>query len=134
MAGSIKDGDGMPFSESIENYLKAILIMKRRGRTVRRIDLAHYMGYSKASISYAVRILAQKGCIELDGDHIELTEEGKKLSEDVLEKNQFFTDMLIRCGVDRMKAQEEACALEHVISDETFSLIKDRMDRIAQLI
>ena len=57
------------------------------------------MGYSKASISYAVRILAQEGCIELDGDHIELTEEGKKLSEDVLEKNQFFTNMLIRCGV-----------------------------------
>lgn len=119
----------MPVSESTENYLKAILTMKRQGRAVRRIDLAQYMGYSKASISYAVRTLTDIGCIELDGDNIQLTERGEKLSEDVLKKNHFFTELLLKCGVDQVKAEQEACALEHAICDETFCLLKDYMSR-----
>ena len=119
----------MPLTESIENYLKAILILKKQHGTVRRVDLANYMGYSKASISTAVKVLKKLGCIRIVGDTLELSEDGKHISEEILEKHQFFTQMLVNCGVEYEIAIQEACGMEHVISDESFQLLKEAAEK-----
>lgn len=124
MAGKLKDGEGMALTESIENYLKAILIIKEKYGEVRRVDLAHYMGYSKASISNAVKTLRNQDCILLVGDRIELNERGEKISKEILERHMFFTQLLVNCGVEYEKALQEACGMEHAISEESFRRIK----------
>lgn len=122
----------MVFHESSENYLKAILILKQRQGEVRCVDLAEYMGYSKASVSTAVAALRKKGFLEPSGYCLTLTRRGEELSSRILEKHRFFMNLLISCGVDQNVAREEACSMEHAISDESFKKIKSKV-RIADL-
>ena len=117
----------MVFRESSENYLKAILILKQSQGEIRCIDLARYMGYSKASVSHAVAVLKKKGFLEPEGVGLILTEKGEELSKRILEKHCFFTQLLIKCGVEEKKAEMEACGIEHVISDESLKKIKETM-------
>jgi len=115
------------FRESRENYLKAILILKQMQGEIRCIDLARYMGYSKASVSHAVGILKQNDYLEKEGNYLNLTARGEELSRQLLEKHSFFTRLLIKCGIEEKKAEMEACGIEHVISDESLKKIKERL-------
>ena len=110
-----------------ENYLEAILILEDRKKSVRSVDLAEQMCVSKPSVSRAVHILEDGGFVTIDRDHfLHLTEAGREIAEKIYERHVFFTRALIRLGVDPDQAEADACELEHVISDKSFSLLKAR--------
>lgn len=120
----------MLFQESTENYLKAILVLKQKKGEVRRIDLAEYMGYSKASITHAVTALMKKGFLKTDGCYLELTQEGLSVSRQVLERHDFFTRLLVKCGVEQKTAEQEACGMEHVLSEQSFEMLKQALEAV----
>lgn len=111
--------------ESAENYLESILILGKRNGSVRSIDIAVDLEFSKPSVSVAMKNLRERGCITVDGDgYISLTEKGREIAEGVYERHSLFTEWLTALGVDKDIAAEDACRLEHVISDESFQAIK----------
>lgn len=115
--------------ESAENYLETILILHQRNGTVRSIDIAAELEFSKPSVSVAMKHLREKGQIIMDEDgHIVLTEEGRKIAEGVYERHRLFTRWLISLGVPAEVAEEDACRIEHVISEETFRAIQRHVD------
>lgn len=112
-------------NESIEDYLETILALQKKLGQVRSIDIANEMNFSKPSVSVAMKNLREKGFITIDeAGHILLTDSGKKQAEDVLEKHTILTEWLISLGVNKEIAQEDACRIEHDMSDETFSMLK----------
>ena len=112
-------------NESIEDYLETILSLQKKLGQVRSIDIANEMNFSKPSVSVAMKNLREKGFITIDeSGHILLTEDGQKQATDVLEKHTILTNWLISLGVDKEIAQEDACRLEHDMSEETFSALK----------
>lgn len=112
-------------NESIEDYLETILTLQKKLGQVRSIDIANEMNFSKPSVSVAMKNLREKGFITIDdGGHIFLTDSGKKQATDVLEKHTILTNWLISLGVDKEIAQEDACRMEHDMSDETFLALK----------
>ena len=111
--------------ESAENYLETILVLQQRNGSVRSIDIAAELEFSKPSVSVAMKNLREKGCITVDGDGIiSLTPEGRRIAEGVYERHILFTQWLISLGVDPEVAAEDACRIEHDISEETFSRLK----------
>lgn len=119
----------MKIHESGEDYLEAILILQRERGAVRSVDLAHYMGYSKPSISHAVSNLRSGGFLETGADgNLNLTESGREIAEKIYEKHKFFTEQLIAIGVEPKTAEQDACRIEHVISRESFEKIKQAME------
>ncbi len=115
----------MAMLESGEMYLEAIYILSQKSSAVRSIDIGEYMGYSKPSVSRAVRLLKKRGLIDSDKDgFIVLTEEGKKQAMRIYERHTLLTKLLITIGVDEETAAEDACRVEHYISDKTFDAIK----------
>ena len=111
--------------ESGEMYLETILVLGKKNNTVRSIDVAEEMGFSKASVSRAVSKLKQDNYIIVDQNgHIALTEKGHQLAERIYERHVVLTNMLTSLGVSDETATEDACRMEHVISDETFEAIK----------
>ena len=111
--------------ESAENYLETILVLQQRNGSVRSIDIAAELEFSKPSVSVAMKNLREKGCITVDGDGIiSLTPEGRRIAEGVYERHILFTQWLISLGVDPEVAAEDACRIEHVISAETFEALK----------
>lgn len=112
-------------NESIEDYLETILLLQKKLGQVRSIDIANEMNFSKPSVSVAMKNLREKGLITIDeGGHIILTASGKKQAEDVLEKHTILTNWLISLGVDKDVAGDDACRMEHDMSEETFAAIK----------
>ncbi len=112
-------------NESIEDYLETILSLQKKLGQVRSIDIANEMNFSKPSVSVAMKNLRERNYIEVDhSGYITLTDHGKKQAEDVLEKHTILTNWLVSLGVDKRTAQEDACRMEHDISDESFSAIK----------
>ena len=115
----------MRHNESMEDYLETILLLSKKLPVVRSVDIATELGYKKSSISIAMKNLRTKGYITVsDAGFINLTDSGKALAENVYERHQFFTNWLISLGVDEETASEDACQLEHVISQESFEAIK----------
>ncbi len=115
----------MHSNESAENYLEAILILSQKLPVVRSIDIANYLGFSKPSVSVAMKNLRQKNLAEVnDAGFITLTEDGKQIAETIYERHTFFSEWLIDIGVDPEIAKEDACRLEHQISKESFDAIK----------
>ena len=115
----------MSIQESGEMYLETILRLGENGRDVRSIDIADYMNFSKPSVSRAVGILKKDGYILVDGKgYITFTEEGRRRAEKIYERHKLLTEFFITLGVDPEIAAEDACRLEHVISDVTFEAIK----------
>lgn len=115
----------MTVRESGEMYLEAILVLAKKSGYVRSIDVSEYLGYSKPSVSRAVGILREGGYILVEKDGaITLTDSGKKLAETIYERHTVLSDLLIRLGVDEKTATDDACRIEHVISDESFQAIK----------
>ena len=111
--------------ESAENYLETILVLQQRNGSVRSIDIAAELEFSKPSVSVAMKNLREKGCITVDGDGIiSLTPEGRRIAEGVYERHILFTQWLISLGVDPEVAAEYACRIEHVISEESFRAIQ----------
>lgn len=112
-------------NESIEDYLETILSLQKKLGQVRSIDIANEMNFSKPSVSVAMKNLREKGFITIDnGGHIVLTDAGKKQAEDVLEKHTILTNWLMSLGVSKEIASEDACRMEHDMSEETFAAIK----------
>ena len=113
-------------SESIEDYLETILLLQRRNGQVRSIDIATEMNFSKPSVSVAMKNLREKGYITMaDNGYITLTESGRQRAESVLERHTLLSDWLIRIGVSRDTALEDACKIEHDLSEESFEAIKN---------
>ena len=115
----------MTVRESGEMYLEAILVLAKKSGYVRSINVSEYLGYSKPSVSRAMGILREGGYILVEKDGaITLTDSGKKLAETIYERHTVLSELLIRLGVDEKTATDDACRIEHVISDESFQAIK----------
>ena len=115
----------MHLQESGEMYLETILVLSKKNPAVRAIDISEYMGYSKPSVSRAVGLLRSGGFITVDKDgFIVLTEDGLTVANKIYERHTLLTQFLIRLGVDSDTASEDACKLEHAISDISFEAIK----------
>jgi len=111
--------------ESGEMYLETIYLLSKKQPTVRSIDVAEEMGYSKPSVSRAVGILKQAGYLEMDeSGFLTLTDDGKRVAEKTYERHKVLTVFFEKLGVDSDTSSEDACKIEHVISDETFEAIK----------
>jgi Mn-dependent DtxR family transcriptional regulator len=111
--------------ESGEMYLETIYVLSKEGKRVRSIDVGEHMGYSKPSVSRAVGILKKGGYVITDEDgFLVLTEEGRKAAEKTYERHEVLTKILITIGVSEEVASEDACRMEHIISDETFAALK----------
>ena len=109
-----------------EDYLEAILVLQKKMGMVRSIDLARHMGFSKPSISHAVGVLKNGGFLTMDENHfLHLTDVGREVAEKIFERHCFFTEQLIAAGVDPKTAEADACRIEHIISDESFSRLKE---------
>ena len=115
----------MHIQESGEMYLETIYILSEKTGAVRSIDVGEYMGYSKPSVSRAVGILKKGGYLLMDKDgYLTLTESGLAVAKKIYERHTLLTDFLIRLGVNEKTAVEDACKIEHDISDETFEALK----------
>ena len=118
----------MALHESAEMYLETIYQLSKERGNVRSIDVAEAMGYSKPSISRAVGLLKQGGYLVMEKDGtLTLTESGTQIAEKVFERHTILTNVLTMLGVSPETAAEDACKMEHVISDETFEAMKRHM-------
>lgn len=118
----------MKIQESAENYLETILVLKLRNGYVRSIDVANELGFSKPSVSNAMKSLREKNLINMDnGGLIELTQEGYVLAHKVYERHVLLGEFLISIGVTPEVAMDDACRMEHIISEETFEKIKEHI-------
>ena len=118
----------MAIQESGEMYLESIYVLLQRGEPVHAIDVGKYMGYSKPSVSRAMGLLKKNGYIAIDDEsHITLTESGLSLAKKIYERHTLLTGLLMQLGVDQKTAAEDACKLEHAISDKSFQAIKAHM-------
>ena len=116
----------MEIHESGEMYLENIFVLRSKLGNVRSIDIVNYSGYSKPSISRAVKLLNNAGYINIDNEgYITLTDEGEALARKIFARHETLTRFLVNIGVDRETASEDACRMEHVISDDTYERIKD---------
>ena len=123
----------MRLQESGEMYLESIYVLSRKGDYVRSIDISEYMGYSKPSVSRAVSLLKKAGYITLDEmNHIHLTETGLEIAHKIYERHTVLAAMLERLGVSPETAADDACRLEHAISDESFLAIKRHVELVTE--
>lgn len=121
----------MKIKESAENYLEAILIIQNKKGNARSVDIANYLGFSKPSVSVAMKAFREEGYVTVDdaGDLI-LTDKGMKIASKMYERHQVIAKALIKLGVDEKTAYEDSCRIEHDISDETFNAIKKHLNKI----
>lgn len=117
----------MRIKESSEDYLESILVLSETREKVRSIDIVKHMNLSKPSVSVAMKKLRESGYINMDSDgYITLTDEGKTIAEKIYERHVFISQWLEELGVNKDTALEDACRIEHVLSDETFEAIKNK--------
>ena len=123
----------MDIQESGEMYLETLLILSKQKNTVRAIDIADYMNFSKASVSRALGKLKDGRFILVDNDgYIAFTEKGRAVAESIYERHTLLTQYFINIGVDEETASADACKIEHVISEETFTAIKKHAAKFAK--
>ena len=119
----------MHLQESGEMYLETVYVLSKNG-VVRSLDVAEYMGFSKPSVRRAVGLLKQGGYLLMDKDrYLTLTESGLDVAKKIYERHTLLSKFLVRLGVDEKTASEDACKMEHDISDESFSAIKEHVRR-----
>lgn len=112
-------------NESAENYLETILMLSKKLRVVRAVDIANELGYKKSSVSIAMKNLRENAHITVTREgYIDLTESGRAIAEMIFERHEILTKMLIQLGVPENIAAEDACRIEHVISTESFEALK----------
>lgn len=120
----------MPLHESAEMYLETIYVLSEKNGTVRSIDVAEHMGYSKPSVSRAVSLLKKGGYLNMAADGLlTLTDTGRVTAKKIFERHTVLSRFLALIGVDGEIAARDACKIEHVISDETVLAIKDFIDK-----
>ena len=126
----LSDKDGILIvHESAENYLETILVLSLKGNQVRSIDIVNELEYSKPSVSVAMKNLRTKGYIVMDGDgYITLTEDGRKIADTMYERHVSISDWLVYLGVDEKTAVQDACKMEHVMSEKSFLAIKTHIE------
>lgn len=118
----------MNIHASGEDYLEAVLVLQRVQGSVRSVDVARHLNVSKPSVSHAVNILRDGGFLEMDVDFsLHLTDVGREVAERIYERHCFFKEQLMAVGVDPYTAEEDACRMEHVISEESFKKLKAAM-------
>ena len=118
----------MALLESGEMYLETILILSKQKSSVRAIDVGEYMSFSKPSVSRAMGLLKNGGYVVTDENgFLSLTEAGREVAERIYERHTLLTELLVRLGVDRKIAVEDACKIEHYISNASFDAIKHHM-------
>ena len=120
-------------NESAENYLETILILSKKLPVVRSVDVANELNFKKSSVSIAMKNLREKNQITVtDAGYIYLTDEGREIAEMIFERHEFFTDILVKLGVDEEIAAEDACRIEHVISKESFKALRDYVEKVSK--
>lgn len=120
----------MQLQESGQMYLETILILSKKSNSVRSIDVSEYMSFSKPSVSRAVNLLKDGGYILISKEgYITLTALGREIAEKIYERHTILTKCLVALGVSKETAAEDACKIEHDISDETFSAIKSHVNK-----
>lgn len=118
-------------NESAEDYLETILILSNKLPVVRSVDIANELGFKKSSVSIAMKNLREKNHITMSKEgYISLTPDGLAIAEMIYERHQLLSSWLIRLGVDKDTANEDACKMEHVISKESFDAIKQHVSKI----
>ena len=121
----------MKILESAENYLEAIHVLSKENGQVRAIDIVHYLSFSKPSVSIAMKQLETNGYISRDEDgHISLTDEGLEIAVSVVERHELLTELFMAVGVPEETAKDDACKVEHHISQETFECLKSKIEII----
>ena len=119
----------MQLQESGEMYLETILILSQKQKRVRAIDVGEYMGFSKPSVSRAMSLLRSGGFVTTDEEgSLVLTEEGREVAEKTYERHRILSQLFVSFGVSEKTAMEDACKIEHDISDETFEAIKKKFN------
>jgi len=122
--------DVLKIQESAEMYLETILILSKESPPVRSIDIANELEYTKPSVSVGMKNLRENGYIEMDADsYITLTEKGMAIAKSVYEKHILLSEWLTFLGVNKKTATEDACRIEHVISEESFEAIKRHVQK-----
>ncbi|RGY99593.1 metal-dependent transcriptional regulator [Clostridium sp. AM58-1XD] len=125
----------MKIQESAENYLETIFMLSRKKPNVRSIDIANELEFSKPSVSVAMKNLRENGYIKIDENgFITLTNEGMKIAETMYERHTTLSQWLMYLGVDEKTAVEDACRIEHVVSDESFQAIKSHIAKMNEFI
>ena len=115
----------MHLQESGEMYLETIYVLSKTGKPVRAVDVGEHMGFSKPSVSRAIGLLKQGGYVVTDEDgYLRLTETGRVAAEKTYERHTILTELFVRLGVDPTTASEDACKVEHDLSDETYRCIR----------
>ena len=121
----------MNYLESLEDYLERILMLKEKLGEVRSIDIANDMNFSKPSVSIAMKKLKDKGYITIDDHgHIELTESGYVIARATYDKHELLIQLLMKIGVSEKIAKEDACKIEHALSDETVERLKELVEKL----
>lgn len=123
----------MRIKESAENYLEAILMLQKQKGYVRSIDVANYLGFSKPSVSIAMKSFRTDGYVDVDSDgNITLSEKGMEIATKMCERHEIIARALISLGVSEATAYEDSCKIEHDISNESFEKIKSFLEKSAQ--
>ena len=123
----------MKNNQSAEDYLEAIMIIRERSGNARSIDVAHELNVSKPSVSVAMKKLKEKGLIEIDENGlISFSKEGEKIARKVYDKHKLLTKVLVMIGLKENEAAEEACMIEHVISDKTYKCINKYYKKVTE--
>ena len=121
----------MKVHESAENYLETILVLSLKGDRVRSIDIVNELDYSKPSVSIAMKNLRSKGYIVMDEDgYITLTGKGRKIADSMYERHVAISNWLVFLGVDRKTAVQDACKMEHAMSEKSFLAIKNHIENL----
>jgi DtxR family Mn-dependent transcriptional regulator len=113
----------MKIQRAAEDYLEAMLMMKEKHGYIRSIDVAEHLGVTKPSVSYSTKRLRQNGYITMDQNGITLTDSGMEIAQRIYSRHKMITEFLIRIGVDEETAREDACKMEHDISEKTFDAL-----------
>ena len=120
----------MSLLESGENYLETILVLSKENKELHAIDIVNYLGYSKPSVSIMLKRLKEENYITIDNNsHIFLTEKGYEIALKIYERHELLKNFLIKLGVSKQTAEDDACKIEHDLSEETISAIKKALNQ-----
>ena len=123
-------GKNMHLQESGEMYLESIFVLSKAKKSVRSVDVGEYLGYSKPSVSRAIGLLKEGGYVIVSAEgYLTLSDEGRVLAEKIYERHTLLTELLVFLGVDEKTASDDACKIEHAISDASFEAIKSHVLR-----
>lgn len=123
----------MAITEAVENYLETILILSKQQPDVHAIDICSYLGYSRPTVSIVLKKMKDDGLVSVNSDnHITLTERGREVAEHIYDRHTVISEFFMLLGIKRDVAVEDACKIEHDISDETFELLREHYRKLAE--